>query len=281
MPSGPYRDRVFPPAEVRRILRRAAEIEDAGAGRARSASGRGHSAEEIERIAADAGISPDALARAIDGEVAPPSGAKMSVHLAGAPDHVTIARTVRGVIGDGGAGDLARVMRAAVGDLGAVQVDGRALTWSTSGRSGRIVHAVVERAGEGEVSIRVDENLRPYRARHTSIAAAIGGIGMCILVAPIAAVLGPGAIPAFLLVWFLLVVGLARSKYAVAFRAREAELRDVAGEIAGFLRTSGPRVADEVLASGTARVADAGVDDEADAEPYEAGEEARRRPASR
>jgi hypothetical protein len=150
MPSNAYRDRMFTAAEVRRILRRATEIEDAK--EPPRQAGRSHSMGEIERIAAEAGIGEEALGEAMVRADEPTRRPRQPWSFAGAPGRLSIERTVRGSVSAVNHGMLARAMRTAVGELGTAQVVGDSLSWSATSSGGRNVYAVSSRRARGASS---------------------------------------------------------------------------------------------------------------------------------
>ncbi len=248
MPPSAYRDRVIPPAEVRAILRRAlgrAELEEA----ARSPGeegGRGHTLEELERISGDAGISEAALREALAGEREPVASPVQPLSFAGAPARVSLGRTVRGRSEGVDYEKLARAMRDAIGDLGNARVAGDSWSWSSSRQGPRNVFAVVEPAGEGGVAIRIEDDLR---ARRGWTFTAIGGIGGALglaVIAPFLGMLSHALVPFVLCAWWVFIYLLARETYVLRFRAREAELRKLLGEMAVLVETTGARVAPEL-----------------------------------
>ncbi|HEY2513948.1 MAG TPA: hypothetical protein VGI39_23940, partial [Polyangiaceae bacterium] len=161
MSSNAYRDRTFAAAEVRRILRHAAEIDEAT--QAPGGGGRGHSFEEIQRIAGDAGISEDALRRAIAGEVGPSVAPKQTFSLTLPPQMLAVEDTMRGAIDPSSHDAIARAIRDAVGVLGDLREVGNGLRWSSRFTGRRNVQALIEPTGDGRVTVRVDEDLGVLR----------------------------------------------------------------------------------------------------------------------
>ena len=255
MPPDAYRGRMLLPAEVRRILRRAAELDEAAG--APHDGGRGHTLDEVERIASDAGISEGALRRALDGEE-PARRPKRPWSFAGAPGKISIERTVRGGANAASHAKLTRAMRGALGELGSAQAVGDSLSWSTSSVGGRSVSALVEPDGEGRVTIRVDENLRSLRgALFGGIMGGAGGGGFGLVVGLVAALAQPALMPLALFAWVFLCYLVARSIYVNRFRAREAEVQKLVDEVAALIETPGARVAADEGAVAGARVLEA------------------------
>jgi len=252
----PYRGRVFTPAEVRRILSRAAALEDAAAPEGREA-GRGHAREEIERIAADAGISAGALQRALEEEVAPAAPPSRPFSLAGAPANIAIERTVRGSLGAANDPDLARAMRHAVG-LGESSHTAGRWVWSSSTIGGRRARALVESSADGRVAVRVEESLESARMGLFPLAWIVGFA----LVLPVLAFIPHEAahaiVPYVLLAWAVVPYFAARALYVRRFRAREAELAAIVANLAAIVADAAPRVAEQprVRVMGAADVPD-------------------------
>jgi hypothetical protein len=269
MPSNAYRDRAFLPAEVRRILRRAAEFDDLA--QAPSAAGRGHTLEEIERIAGDAGISETALRRAIAGEEAPGRTRRRTFSLAPAPASLSVARTSRGLIHTARHEELARAIRSAVGMIGDARSTGSALRWSSSTMGGRNVQALVEPVGGGRVSVRVDEDLRSLRGTIFSGTFA-GGL---LLFLPIIAFFAHAGVPYILFGWLISAYLAGWILYGRRVAAREAQLEAVAAEILAVVGARA-QVAAEDGALAPARIASY-----EDSEPEEAVEEADGPPPAR
>jgi hypothetical protein len=268
MPSNAYRDRAFPPAEVRRILRRAAEFDDLA--QAPSGTGRGHTLEEIERIAGDAGLSETALRRAIAGEVAPERTRRRPFSFAPAPASLSVAWTSRGLIHAARHEELTRAIRSAVGMIGDARSTGNALRWSSS-MGGRNVHAIVEPVGGGRISVRVDEDLRSLRGAIFSGAFA-GGL---LLFLPIIALFAHAGVPYILFGWLISAYLAGWILYGKRVAAREAQLEAVAAEILAVVGARS-RLAAEDGVPAPARIAS-----HEESEPEEAEEEADGPPPAR
>jgi hypothetical protein len=243
VPPNAYRDRMFPPAEVRRILRRAAELDEASRLPDQAGRGRGHSLEEIERLAGDVGISQSALSRAIAGETAIAPAPPGAFSLAGAPARIAIEETVRGTVSAANHAQLTKAMRGALNELGSAQAVGDSLSWSVSTARGRTVYAIVEPDGDGKVTVRVEENLARLRSSiFGGIGGGLGGGGLGVI-APLIATLSSSFMPVALFSWALFVYLVAREMYVARFRTREKELRKLVTDVAALVEGAGPRVA--------------------------------------
>jgi len=269
MPGGAYRDRMFPAAEVRRILRQAAELDEAA--REPGASGRGHTLEEIERIAHDAGISEAALQRAVAGETAPVRAPGRTFLPVPSPAFAAVERTVRGELVAARHDELVTAMRSAVGVLGEARSSGDALHWSSAGTGGRRVYAVVEPAAGGRVTVRAEEDLRAVRGGIFS-----GTLALTLLLCfPLLALLArvPNGVPAVLLGWLVVAYAVAWIRYGRRFARREAQLHALVASVVGVVggRTAPGGVID---AEGTEpRVRIAGREDALAAADEDAGDE--------
>jgi hypothetical protein len=229
--SGAYRDRLFRPGDVRRILRRAAELQDGE--RTEEQAGRPQTRDEIARTAADAGISEAILERALaeDGAGTAATSLPKVWSWTGAPARIAIERTVERAISPQSHGKLVKVMRRAVGELGNPQAFGESLSWSATLRpsgGGRDLHAVVEPGERGTTVVRIEENLRGLRGGLMGgLVGGVGGGGLG-LIMPLIAAFAPHFTPFAIPLWILFVYLVARRIYQARFRAREAQLRALA-----------------------------------------------------
>jgi hypothetical protein len=249
MPSNAYRDRVFPPAEVRRILRHAAELDEVE--QAPGDTGRGHTLEEIERIAGDAGITEAALRRAIAGEVRQARAPRRRFLFVPAHATLSVEQTARGAVHAARHEELARAIRRAIGVPGEARSAGEALGWSSSAIGGRKVHAIVEPTADGRVTVRVDEDLRSLRGTIFSGSLAVG----LLLFLPIIALVSHEGAPYALLGWLFVGYLAAWIQYERVFAAREAQLRALVDEVVSVVTAPGARVAADDEALGEARIA--------------------------
>ena len=278
MSGGAHRDRVFRPGDVRRILRRAAEIQDEGEGVGAEA-GRPQTLDELTRTATDAGISDAALQRALadDGAKALATKSK-GWSWTGAPGRVVVERNVNVALTKQSHAKLVKVMRKAMGEIGNAQAFGDSLSWSTLPRpsgAGRDIHAIVEPGEQGTI-VRIEESLTALRGALFGGVLAGVGFGMIGVIIPLVKAISPHLIPFALPLWGLLVYAIVRSLYASRFRKREAEVRQLADTLIAEL-SAAPRVeADAQVAK--ARVAEAprsvaspeDEDDEVDGRPAQA-----------
>ncbi len=247
MPNEPYRGRVFTAAEVRRILSRAATLEDTAAPDGRPA-GRPHVREEIERIATDAGIGAGALQRALEeeGEGARPEPRSRPLSVAGAPTHVALERTVRGALAASSHPDLARALRNTVGAGEATHSEDAAVAkwvWTSSPLGGRRARARVESSADGRITVSVEESLQPARAGTFTLAWVIGLAILVPLISALPHEVAHALVPYLLLAWAVVPYLAARAIYARRFRAREAELTAAVAELAAIVGSTAPSAA--------------------------------------
>ena len=235
-----YRTRTYEPGEVRRILRRASELQDAE--KAPAPGGRPLTLEEIQALARDAGIDDALVVRAATGGEAPasppPGGGKTNAFLGG-PTRLSFERRVAGKVGPANHAQLVKLIRRTFGDAGNAQVLGDSVTWSTtqwgpSGQAGvgRHVSVSIDPEPDG-VNVRIDENLRNLSGGLFGGLLGGGGGGGLGLILPLAIALfhTPAAIAPVCAVWFGLVYLLARTIYVGRVRARTAELSKLFDEL--------------------------------------------------
>jgi len=146
-------DRRFTDKEVALILRRASDLEK----RAPSttvASGRGLTLSDLREIAAEAGIDPDLVSRAVT-EMEGPRGLQTGSRLAGPG---TVQREVRAVPGELSReelADLVRLVDEEVRDQGTVQEALGHVRWTSQGRV--LSTQISLEPGGGETLMRVEE----------------------------------------------------------------------------------------------------------------------------
>jgi hypothetical protein len=239
-----YRTRTYEPSEVRRILRRAAELQDAE-GKTRE-GGRPLTLEEIEQLAREAGIDEALVRRATMGDEVPtvgaPAGTKTHPFFGG-PGHLSFERKAKGRVGPSNHAQLVKAIRRVLGEAGTAQVLGDSLTWTMTqwgagGRSGpgRVVSVSIDPEADG-VSIRVDESLRNLRAALFGGLLGGGAGGMFGVILPLALALFHSAALGVVgcVLWSLAVFALARALYASRVRARTEELSRLMSGVADTL----------------------------------------------
>jgi len=163
MDDAPYRERRYRPHEVRRLVQRAAAIEERREG---STAGQDLTAEEIADRVAVLGISPEALKAAEEETELDPSR-ELRVPSRGP---VVIEQAL-----DGGATDEAIVtaIREEAREVGAIERLGGALVWrgqrSSNGRGEPTLSVSIRREG-GVTRVRIEQHLWPAKV--------IGWVGM-------------------------------------------------------------------------------------------------------
>jgi hypothetical protein len=234
-----YRDRMYEPDEVRRILREAAERQDAdrAKGEAGDAGGRPMTLDEIATLARDAGIREDLVRRAAEGPAprAPLARARGNL-LTGAPMRVVVERAVAGTVGPANHAQLVGRMRRALGEAGRSEVLGDTLSWSTTVSptgAGRNVHVSIEPDADGRVTVRIDERMTPLAgAFFGGVFGGMGGGGMGLVLPASLALLPASMLPFVIAVWLVGSFALARALYVWRVRAREAELTALLDDLA-------------------------------------------------
>ncbi len=257
--SSAYRLRMLAPSEVRRILRRAAELQDAARGPA--PLGRGHTIAELERIAADAGIGDQALRQALDVESTPQPAPAPPWTLLGAPTTLAEERSVQGRVAQATPEQLAAVLRAATGEAGQIMARGDTFRWVASRRAGRLIEAAIEPAGDGGVTVRVHEDLVPMRARIGTAVMVLSTLVLMVLAA-LAGHFAPELAPFTPIVWIVGMYVDFLIAYRWRFGQRQRQVRSIASELSTLVETSGARiVVDPARVESLVEVADRGVDE--------------------
>lgn len=152
----PFRQRRLPPAEVRRVLRRAIELAEKDS--EIQATEQSFSEDELARLAGEIGIPKNSLQQAAREdsplETIPAEGAWL-----GFPLRTLLEEELDGEITADSHEDLVDAIQVVMGDAGRVQIVGKTLTWTPtvtpSGSSRQLT--VTVRARNGRTSVRVDE----------------------------------------------------------------------------------------------------------------------------
>src|SRR2546428_7317108 len=207
--SDPCREKRFSPAEVRRILRRAAELaeKDPETAAAEKSLTRG----DLERAAADLGIPSTALSSALAGDV--PQGAQPTTSNAflGAPTRILLEEEVEGEPSEEDREDLLEAIRVEIGEGGFLENVGKTFTWRLAPMMSRGSDLTVRlRSRNGRTRIVIEENLA-RRAIGLFVGLGVGG-GVGPMGAYIALIMNFGALFAIVpVVWICSMVLLART----------------------------------------------------------------------
>lgn len=153
MSESPFRERRFSPVEVRRLVKRAAEI--AARPSAGDATGSALTAREIEERAAELGIPPAALRLAVEETESP------GVDSASTPGRVVVEEELDGAATNE---QILDVIRDETRDTGTVEVvDGDTLTWRPtmprSRRGSTLSLSVRIRREDGRTYVRIEDRL--------------------------------------------------------------------------------------------------------------------------
>jgi hypothetical protein len=207
--GSPFREQRIPPAEVRRILRRALELGDAADLPAEALT-----QAELERHAAALGISRSHLELAA-GEAPPPP--RFAGGFWGAPSLLALDDEVAGELHERHHEDVVEAIRERTRDTGQVNVLGGTLRWSATPSSNDQQRrlSVTVRSRGGATRIRVEEQLRPVLAMVWIAVGLFPGVGIAVLAAAViwstSKSLGPtvSAVAAVLFATMLVCRGLA------------------------------------------------------------------------
>jgi hypothetical protein len=230
--SDPFREARLEPAEVRRILRRAAELAETDGETA--AVERPLARAELEELAAGLGIPRTAVARAIDGgeDAAPTPAPRRGNAFLGGPTHILVEADVDGEPSDADREELVEIIERVLGENGtSASAVGKTFTWrlAPAGNRGRDV-SVRLRSRDGRTRVVVEERL----ARQATglfvglgVGAGVGPMGGYIAVIATLGLLGVLA-P---VLWIALMLGLARTIFGWLARKRGRQLNEVLGRI--------------------------------------------------
>jgi len=146
-----FRERRFPPAEVRRIIRRAAELAETDP--ETSASERALTQDEMVRHGAELGLPAGAVRRAISAPLSPePSGKRPWLR----PRQVLLEQELSGEVPAERHEEIVEVIRSTLGMAGRTEVVGKTITWSFPHASAPVVTI---RSKDGRTRVRVEERL--------------------------------------------------------------------------------------------------------------------------
>jgi len=143
-------DRRFTDREVALVLRRAAELDKASPG---GGTGRGLSVEELREIAAEVGIEPSLVTRAV--EELESRGGLEPLALLGPPAVRRETRAVPAELTREQLKELIRIMDRAIPSQGTVTEALDSVRWNSSNRTKSTLVAV--EPGDGETTLRVEE----------------------------------------------------------------------------------------------------------------------------
>jgi hypothetical protein len=226
--SDPFREQRYSPAEVRDFLSRALRL---AADDAETGEGRSLTRDEVERLAADLGLSAAAVRRAWEPEGEAPVKRFAVRGFLGAPRKLLYEIELEGEPSDDDREDLLDLIRSVTGETGQMQAIGKSLTWQTTMAQGRGRQLWVRlRSRPGRTRVVVEESLSPL-STGLFVGLGVGG-GVGPLGGYIAAIAKMGVIGLLVpLVWIPLLLLLARSIYVHLARKREAQLMDLFARI--------------------------------------------------
>lgn len=225
--------RQFTPSETEEILRRASKLEQQTSVRRAAQT---LSLAELQQIAQDAGIDPEAVQRAV-AELESERERGVLSTLMGAPGERTLLRTLPRPITPDQFEAVVDLIRKRFRDAGRVDIVGRTLTWTSAlGDSAAQTQVVLTPRGEG-MELRI--HARMGRRDRAIFAAGWGVGGMASL--PLVAVLANSAAPPLAILGSFFgcgVLGLtgARSVFRRLARRRTEEQEVLVDELAALAR---------------------------------------------
>ncbi len=148
--------RRFTDREVATVLRKASEIEE----REGSAGSGGLSLDDLQEIAREVGIAPEAIAKAVDGL---DSARVRSPLRGGAPSAHKAVHAVRGELNDEALGQLIRLVDDETDSAGAISEALGSVRWTTGDRFHSMQVSLTPE--NGETVIQVVEKVRPRLRR--------------------------------------------------------------------------------------------------------------------
>jgi len=225
--GSPFRDATMSPAEVRRVLERAAKLAERDPETAKVE--RAMTRAELERAAADLGIPETAIARAIDhpdeeGEIE--QAAKGSWFLGG-KTRIVLERELPCEPTQAQREDVLDEIRDVMGDVGTIESVGNTLVWhATQTRNATSTMSVRMRFRDGRTRIVMEERLLGQAIGlfvGLGVGGGIGPMGGYIALIAKIGVLGLLA-P---LIWIPSMLILARTIFSAMAKRRARTMRDV------------------------------------------------------
>ncbi|APR79456.1 Hypothetical protein A7982_04803 [Minicystis rosea] len=241
MERSPFRARRLAPGDVRRILRRAAELAEHDA--STRSTERSLTQDEIERLGVELGLPATAIRDAIrdDAELADaladgdtPGSTTRDQRTD--PRRIVLENEIEGEISASYDEDVVETIATTFGDGGRTQLIGRTLTWTPTPEPNNQQRqlTISVRTRDGYTRIRIDERLTQlYYGLFLGMGLGIGigggvGVGLPLAIALRAPVFGLVIFLAFALVgWILpyLIYGAVRRRRIKALRKLMAHLR--------------------------------------------------------
>lgn len=216
--------RKYSDKQVALILQRAAEIS------ARESPTSGATLEDLERIAAEAGLDPAAVRRAaaeVESGATSPTGWRAVL---GGPTRILFETRLDGELPASAHEHLAELLQRHL-PAGTPAVIGRTFTWQTASPQGRHV-AVSVSSRHGSTSVRIEEPLANVMGGvFGGVGGGVGGSLTPLVALGATALLGPTAIGPAIAVSLLGTFVLSRAIYGAVTRRREVALRALFDEL--------------------------------------------------
>lgn len=217
----PVPTRHFGDDEVRRILQKAAELQERSHDY-HSPSGKGLTLDELRQIASEAGIDP----KFIDQAAAHPgvAGRASGGAWAGGPVQWDVSGSVDGEIDDHDRERILHTVRSIMGQKGELEYVFGRMEWSVDAGVGPVIIGISSRDGETDVSVSANKSQEAQLFHLLGVP--MGGLLGGAVMAGIAGVAGPAAFP-FIGLASAACYGLSR----VAWKARSRWWQDRVQEI--------------------------------------------------
>jgi hypothetical protein len=225
MTNLPAPGRRYTEKEVSRLLKRTAELQRASPNTPNS---RGLSLDELQEIAAEAGLDVSLLRQAArEMEAGGPAAAGMGAAIAGGPMMIVIEQTLPYEVPESAYESIVAHVQIAAPTQGTASQIGRTLTWQTQGQPTMALHVVVT-VRNGETLVRIEE-------KHGTLAGALfggglaGGSGVAIAIGGITA--GAAAPAALVVAAPVALMGLSYGLFRTIFASKSKKRRQALAEL--------------------------------------------------
>ena len=236
--------RRFNEDEVQQIIGRAAEIEATNPTQSGAMTVGG-----VEALAAEVGIAPDAVRKAVQAVAATPGsgllpvpGANVDNPWIGGPTRLVCERVVEAELPDAEFPTLVDEIRRLIKQPGTVSQLGRTFSWASSrgASSTRNLEVAVSVRG-GRTVIMAHESLgNLIGGIFGGVGGGVGGGGLGLVLPAGAALLGPAGVVLTIPLWLATVYGSARMIYRRSVRSRAAEMEQLVERLAALTQELAP-----------------------------------------
>lgn len=236
MEASPFRERRLAPTDVRRIVKRAAELAEKDPSTA--AAEQSLTQDEIERLGAQLGLSDQVVRRAISEDA---GGAATDPTEATGTRRIYFEDDLDGELPLDRHEDVVDAVQGLMGETGTAQVVGRTLTWAPAGapNNGQRQLSVSVRSRDGRTRLRIDEKL------HAIFWACWLGFGLGLSVPAVGlgvavgkAAESKGLAVAMIFFFIGLTLMLAHLVFTAVSRRRRRELSQLRNRLVGVVRAA-------------------------------------------